>query len=87
MSSDRVDTCPHGAPRACFDARPDSAASTEGGTGLVEVRTAVIVLASFVCAAIVGPLTFLANGNAPTAVLAGVVAIGGSLVALNALIR
>ncbi|AXX31611.1 hypothetical protein APASM_4246 [Actinosynnema pretiosum subsp. pretiosum] len=54
---------------------------------MVEVRTAVIVLASFVCAAIVGPLTFLANGNAPTAVLAGVVAIGGSLVALNALIR
>lgn len=55
--------------------------------GLVELRTAVIVQTSFICGATIGLSTFLATVNVATAVLAGVLATGGSLAALNALIR
>lgn len=59
----------------------------EPARGLFEVRVAVILLSAVLCGAVVGGLAFLAAGNVAGGVLAGVLAMGGSVAVLNALIR
>ncbi|GAA3465424.1 glycerol uptake facilitator-like aquaporin [Saccharothrix longispora] len=53
----------------------------------VSIRSALIFVIAFLCAAVVGVLTFLANGNVPGAVLAGLCAMGGAFLGLHLLIR
>ncbi len=53
---------------------------------LLPLRTAVVMLVGFVCGTAVGILTFLACGNVPAAVLAGLTTTGSAIVVLHRLI-
>lgn len=46
-------------------------------------RAALLLVAAILCAIVVGGLAFLAFGNVPAAILAGLTALGGSFAFLN----
>lgn len=52
----------------------------------VSARTALILVMAFVCGVVVGLLTFMANGNVPAAILAGICALGATMISLHMLV-
>ncbi|MET8848701.1 hypothetical protein [Amycolatopsis sp. NPDC004625] len=50
---------------------------------VVTVRQAVVLLLALVCGLTVGVLTYLAGGNLPAAILAGLSSFGGAVVFLH----
>lgn len=60
-----------GNPRAGASTCPQHAAAVPAAPEFLSLRTAVILLIAFVCGIVAGFLTFLANGNVPGAVIAG----------------
>jgi hypothetical protein len=55
--------------------------------GFITQRSALVGLIAIVCGLVVGAITYVAYGNTAGAVLAGLGALGGTLVAAHALIR
>ncbi len=55
--------------------------------GLITQRSALIAVISLVLGLVVGAVTFIAYGNVGGAVLAGLGALGGTLIAAHTLIR
>ncbi|MEV6823750.1 hypothetical protein [Amycolatopsis sp. NPDC051102] len=52
-------------------------------TPLLSVRAAVVLLLGLTCGVAVGVLTYLAGGNTPAAILAGLMSTGGAIVFLH----
>lgn len=66
---------------------PQHLATATAAPEFISLRTAVILLIAFVCGVVAGSLTFLAYGNVPAAVLAGLGAVAGALIAAHTLVR